>query len=122
MAGVFIIALREKGGSMRRIVLGIALMACLPVFAQDQPTAVPVHGFKVFRTSGGYRVSMDDGREVNVLASSIEAVNPVRVVRFKGDVEMKINGLELRADEVDYHWDTGEIEPLGNVHLKPIAP
>jgi lipopolysaccharide assembly outer membrane protein LptD (OstA) len=107
---------------MRLIVLGIALIACLPVFPQDQPTAVPAPGFKVFRISGGYRVSVDNGREVEVLAASIEAVNAMRVVRVKGDVEMKINGLEVRADELDYHWETGEIEPLGNVHLKPIAP
>lgn len=27
----------------------------------------------------------------------------------------------VKADEVDYHWDSGELEPSGNVHLQPIA-
>jgi lipopolysaccharide assembly outer membrane protein LptD (OstA) len=104
---------------MKLAILGIALVACLPLFPQDQPTALP-QNFQVFRISGGYRVVAEDGRFVNAIAAAIEAVKPLRVVRLKGDVEITINGVELRADEVDCHWDTGELEPLGNVHLKPV--
>jgi lipopolysaccharide assembly outer membrane protein LptD (OstA) len=28
--------------------------------------------------------------------------------------------MKLQADEVDLHWDSGEIEPRGNVRLKPL--
>lgn len=49
----------------------------------------------------------------------MESVKELPGVRFKGMVEIKIDGVVLQADEVDYHLDTGEFEPYGNVHLKP---
>jgi len=30
--------------------------------------------------------------------------------------------MKLRADQLGYHGDTGEIELLGNVRLTPVAP
>ena len=105
---------------MKLVILCIGLIACLPVSPQDQPTVV-TQNYLVFRISGGFRVVAEDGRFVNAIAATIEPVKPLRVVRFKGNVEITVNGVELRADEVDYHWDTGEVEPNGNVHLKPIA-
>jgi len=104
---------------MKRILFGIALVACLPVFPQDHPTAMP-RNFQVFRIVGGYRVVAEDGRFVNAIATSIESVESLRVVRFKGNVEIKLGGVEIQADEVDYHWQTGECEPLGDVHVKPL--
>jgi len=105
---------------MKFVIFGIALIACLPVFPQDQPTVVP-QNYVVFRISGGFRVVAEDGRFVNAIAATIEPVKPLQVVRFKGNVEITIDGMELRADQVDYHWDTGELEPNGNVHLQPVA-
>jgi hypothetical protein len=35
-------------------------------------------------------------------------------------VEINTDSLALRADEADYHWETGEIEARGNVHVMPI--
>jgi hypothetical protein len=114
---------------MKRTLLGIALVACLPVFPQDQPTNAPPHNFLLYqrRTSNGngFRVVADDGREFVAIAKSCEALKPSIppfVVRFKGDVEITIDGMKLRADQLDYNWVTGEIEPLGNVHLTPVAP
>jgi lipopolysaccharide assembly outer membrane protein LptD (OstA) len=40
--------------------------------------------------------------------------------QLRGNVEINTITLSLRADEADYHWDTGEIEARGNVHVKPI--
>ncbi|HWZ33243.1 MAG TPA: hypothetical protein VNX18_18000 [Bryobacteraceae bacterium] len=105
---------------MKHVILGLTLIACLPLFPQDRPAAIP-QGFTVFRIRDGFRVSADGGRTVDAIATSIEALNPSHVVRLKGGVAITINGMELRADEVDYHWDTGELEPYGNVHVKPPA-
>jgi lipopolysaccharide assembly outer membrane protein LptD (OstA) len=104
---------------MKLLMLGIALIACLSVFAQDQPTAG--HSFEVFRIRDGFRVVVDNARVLEAIARSIETVKTSDVVRFKGNVEITIDGVELRADEVDYHWATDELEPLGNVHVKPVA-
>jgi hypothetical protein len=114
------LAERKADRSMKLVMLGIALIACLPVSPQDQLTVIP-QNYQVFRISGGFRVVAEDGRFVNAIAATIESAKALRVVRFKGNVEITINGVELRADEVDYHWDTGELEPNGNVHVKPIA-
>src|SRR5437868_8980565 len=46
------------------------------------------------------------------------------VVRCRGKVEIATGNTLLRADEADYHSDTGEIELRGNVRVKllPAAP
>ena len=36
------------------------------------------------------------------------------------DVEIRTDSLIVQADEIRLHWDTGEIEPVGNVRVKPI--
>ena len=36
-----------------------------------------------------------------------------------GGVEVTSDSLTVRADQLTYKWATGEIEPLGNVRLKP---
>lgn len=104
---------------MKLLTLGLALIACLSTFAQDQPAR---HNYTIFRIRDGFRVVVDNDRVLEATAKSIEDVKPLPVVRLKGNVEITIDGVELQADEVDYHWDTGELEPYGNVHLKPVAP
>jgi lipopolysaccharide assembly outer membrane protein LptD (OstA) len=39
-------------------------------------------------------------------------------IQLRGDVEIKTELMVLRADEADYHEDTGEIEARGNVRVK----
>ena len=106
---------------MKRTLLCISLVASFPVFPQNSPMAPP-SDVTVFRTRDGFRVSADGGRTVSVVAARIEDPKLSHVVRFKGNVEITVAGVEVQADEVDYHWDTGEIEPYGNVHLMPVAP
>jgi lipopolysaccharide assembly outer membrane protein LptD (OstA) len=108
---------------MRLATLAIALIACPALFAQNQP-ADPSHKYiyTMFRIRDGFRVVVDDRRVLDAIATSFESIKPSGVVRFKGNVEIKLDGVDLFADEVDYHLDTGELEPLGNVRLKPIAP
>ena len=43
------------------------------------------------------------------------------VVRCRGKVEIATGNTLLRADEADYHSDTGEIELRGNVRVKLLA-
>jgi lipopolysaccharide assembly outer membrane protein LptD (OstA) len=102
---------------MKSVLLGIALIACLPVFAQDQ-LAIK---FLAFKTSTGVRISgtLHDEPLVGT-ATSIQGDGALHVARLKGNVEISINGMKLQADEVDLHWDSGEIEPRGNVRLKPL--
>jgi hypothetical protein len=38
-------------------------------------------------------------------------------IQLRGDVEIKTEHMVLRADEADYHEDTGEIEVRGNVRV-----
>jgi lipopolysaccharide assembly outer membrane protein LptD (OstA) len=46
------------------------------------------------------------------------------IVRCHGQVEIATGNTLLRADEADFHSDTGEIELRGNVRVKllPLAP
>ena len=94
---------------MKRIA---ALVVCglipsLTLFSQDRPQS-----FQVFRIRDGFRVVADDGRSIEAIAAGIEVVkDSTRVVRLKGSVHMRLDGVDLYADEVVYHWDTGECEP-----------
>ena len=81
-----------------------------------------------------------EASNINMAASSIQREDPpaprpspyASVIRLKGDVEIRTccvqiasgkkkprrQYLILRADEADFHQETGEIEARGNVHLK----
>ena len=43
-----------------------------------------------------------------------------RVFRLNGNAEIITSTVTVKADEADYHWDTGEIEARGTVRVKPI--
>jgi hypothetical protein len=105
---------------MKRFVLSIALLACLPVFAQDQPKGAPGYDFTVFRTASGYRINVFDGQLI-VTSTSMQRIgdlgSPSCLLQLK-DVEIRTNSVIVQADEADYQCSTGEIEPRGNVHLK----
>jgi hypothetical protein len=69
---------------MKRIMLGITLLACLPVFAQDQPRGV--NTFTVYRVAGGYRIKAF-GDQVTVTSSVLEFVDRTPVscmLRLRG--------------------------------------
>jgi hypothetical protein len=106
---------------MKRIILGIAVRAGLPVFAQDQLGRIPRNDFTVYRVNGGYHIiGFED--QLTVTSTNLEWIshNPC-LLRLTGNVEVIAKGVTLQADEADYHCGTGEIEPRGNVVLKPFA-
>ncbi len=68
-----------------------------------------------------------DGGNFAVGRVSFAALNQQReesLLRYRGDVEMATPSFVLRADEVDYHSDTGIAEARGNVRIKlmPVTP
>jgi hypothetical protein len=105
---------------MKHLILTIALLACLPVFAQDQQRSVPGYNFYVYGKVGSYRITAFEDRLI-VTATSMQRVgdlgNPACLFKLTGNVEIRTNDVIVQADEADYHCSTGEIEPRGNVHV-----
>jgi lipopolysaccharide assembly outer membrane protein LptD (OstA) len=103
---------------MKRLLLGIALTVCLPLFAQDRAQR---YEFTVYRMRGSYQITAFAGQLV-VTATSMQRVGDVDssacILQLRGNVEIRANNVTVQADEADYHCQTGEIEPRGNVHLK----
>ena len=102
---------------MKRLLLCIALMACLPVFAQDQPRGGPGNEFWVYRVKGGYRITGFQDQLI-VTASTLEYVDrnvPSCLLRLTGNVEVRTKGTILEADEADFHCN---VEPSGNVRFR----
>ena len=58
------------------------------------------------------------GPKVRVTATGFIG-NDGSILRLAG-VEIRTDSLIVQADEIRLHWDTGEIEPVGNVRVKPI--
>jgi lipopolysaccharide assembly outer membrane protein LptD (OstA) len=42
------------------------------------------------------------------------------VFQLRGNAEIATSTVIVQSDEADYHWDTGEIDARGNVHVRPI--
>jgi lipopolysaccharide assembly outer membrane protein LptD (OstA) len=109
---------------MKRFVLGIAIacaMAIVPQLAVSQSgTSNDAQGLKHVLTT------MPDGKgRIRIAATRIDKDWASSVVHLKGDVRVEIwtttrypgHATVLYADEVDYHENTGEISPRGNVRL-----
>jgi lipopolysaccharide export system protein LptA len=99
---------------MKLLPFGIALIACVTVFAQDQAIE-----FTAYRTATGIRVSgtLND-KPFAGTAASIQRDDKLKISQLKGNVEITINGVQLQADEVDI--GPGVFEMHGNVHIKLI--
>jgi lipopolysaccharide assembly outer membrane protein LptD (OstA) len=70
--------------------------------------------------------AMPDGKgRLRLAATSVDTDWAASIVHLKGNVRVEIwttaknpgQAMVLRADEVDYHENTGEISPRGNVRL-----
>jgi lipopolysaccharide assembly outer membrane protein LptD (OstA) len=92
-----------EGLSMKRVQL-LFLLACLVTPAVGQNS-------RNFETGGVSFEARSQQREGTLL-------------RCRGDVEMSGRSFVLRADEVDYHSDTGVAEARGNVRIQllPVTP
>ncbi len=100
---------------MKLIILG-AVMACqfvmfpAPAICQEKAGEQKLHMMATGATGG-----------VRLAALSIQRGGRFpSVIQLKGEVEIRWRGMILRADEAEYHEDTGEIEARGNVRVKPL--
>src|SRR5262245_65809881 len=102
---------------MKRLMLGIALIANLPVFAQDQPKS-PKYQFTVYRRAGTYLIdAFVDAEHFTVTSNGLETVSrdpATCLLRLTGGVEVRTKDVLLQAYEVDYHCGTRavDMEPL----------
>ena len=71
-----------------------------------------------FAALGLEQTTVDYGH-VAITADRQEKVGAL--VRCRGQVEIATGNTLLRADEADFHSDTGEIELRGNVRVKLLA-
>jgi lipopolysaccharide assembly outer membrane protein LptD (OstA) len=60
---------------------------------------------------------------LDALESTLAAApkTETHLVHLKGNVEIRTHAMTLTADEAYFNEDTGEIEALGTVHVKPIS-
>jgi lipopolysaccharide assembly outer membrane protein LptD (OstA) len=103
-----------------------ALIGCLAAYAQElPPVSSPANQPTNFRVVGGVAIFPAPqlrhlpGNSVSFAASSIE--RDASILRLRGSVEIKTNLMVLNADEVDYHWDTGEYAARGNVYVTALT-
>lgn len=96
---------------------------------------IPARRFLVYTIAtlaiiAGYAVAQTERKQI--MASGGSWINPYvtalsiergakypSVIRLKGDVEIKMKGIKIMADEAEFHEGTGEIEARGNVRILP---
>jgi hypothetical protein len=110
---------------MKLLALSLCI-ACLPLFPQDRTALLRANeqarqGVQIAKAiSENQPFQLPDmvlGTSVKVTAKKFLADDGY-VLRL-GGVELTTDSLTVQADEMAYTWATREIEPLGNVHLKP---
>jgi lipopolysaccharide assembly outer membrane protein LptD (OstA) len=117
-------------------IAGIVWIACFPTLAQNQ---TPFERWACL-ASGKCQQSNDPQPEKQQFARTAkvgrwwpEERGPIvttfmatrinsdqNVLQLRGDAEIATSTVIVQADEAAYHWDTGEIDARGNVHVKPI--
>ena len=122
---------------MKPFVLCVVWIACSTGIAQDQTDSrerwACLTSSKCLQTRDARSDAQEFARtakvgrywaEGNGIIAATFAANHIEssgdLFQLRGDAEINIDTLILRADEVDYHWDTGEIEARGNVYVRPI--
>jgi lipopolysaccharide assembly outer membrane protein LptD (OstA) len=98
--------------------MAIAAAACCPLVAQDQvgDAIVSLH---IFPNADGLRidVTFSNKETLSGRAAIISRDKSVHLLNLRGDVDLTIDGMRLRADEVVIVEDSGEIKPSGNVRI-----
>ena len=103
---------------MKRIALGVVLIARV-VLAQDEPS--PEQRQRQARQLAETLTQLQGkGEPINFSAFSTQ--RDKSVLHLKGNVRITSGTFSMSADEVDYHWDTGEIETRGKVLWKCTTP
>ena len=124
-------------GDMKPFALCVVWIACSSGIAQDQTDSgerwACLTSSKCLRTRDARSDAQEFARTAKVGAYWAEGKGSIAATfaanhiessgdrfQLRGNVEINTNTLILRADEADYHWDTGELDARGNVHVRPI--
>ena len=105
---------------MKSVALAMCIIAA-SAFAQDRTPAPGGFRWEIVPRPSLVPADPDSARQqaLIVTANSAEIDQANRaIVRLKGDVQIESGGVIVKADEAVFNFDTGEIEPLGNVRVK----
>jgi lipopolysaccharide assembly outer membrane protein LptD (OstA) len=121
---------------MRLLALGVVWVACLPGVAQDQPplergacltnrTCQQSNDARPEKQAFARTAKVDqwwpeERAQIVATFKASRIDSEFDVFRLKGNAEIATGVVVVQADEADYHWDTGEIDARGNVHVKSI--
>jgi hypothetical protein len=113
--------------------LAISLcLGCLPSFAQDSldrrsEIEEQVRHMNQFIQIRRAIISHQSFRLPNtpqdstVSLTATDVTNSVNALRFT-NVEIRMDGLMVQADALNYYWDSGEIRSYGEVSVKAVSP
>ena len=96
----------------------IILGCLLPAQATPQSSAQKV-------VSAGYTARSDTAMETGIAAlEGRELTAAHSATMCHGDCELTVHDVTVRADDITFHYDTGEAEAHGNVRIavKPYRP
>jgi lipopolysaccharide assembly outer membrane protein LptD (OstA) len=95
------------------LILCFMFLACT-LLAQENPNASQQR-----LVSAGYTAKSGGMVETGMLAlKGREITTAASLTRCHGDCEITIHQVILKADELDFHSNTGEVEARGNVRVK----
>jgi len=121
---------------MKLFALGFAWIAYFPSITQDQTPFVRwacLSSTKCQQSNDPHPEKQEFARSAKVdrwwpdehgsivatfMATRIDSDQ--NVFHLRGNAEIATSTVIVQANEADYHWDTGEIDARGNVHVKPI--
>lgn len=112
---------------MKLLAMGIFLV-CVPTYAQDVLPKATLRPFERLKQRQKIEIAIAAHRSFKMPDDSLSPMVTAMATGIKDDghvltltgVEITINNVVMTADELIYDWDTHQIEPRGNVHLKPI--
>jgi lipopolysaccharide assembly outer membrane protein LptD (OstA) len=96
--------------------LPLSALLIASAVAQDRPIVKP-NPKTSFQYEAGAAATISTMPATAIDFASDTTQRDGSVLRLKGNVEIKYGDQTLKADEADYHWDTGTIEARGNVRI-----
>jgi lipopolysaccharide assembly outer membrane protein LptD (OstA) len=93
------------------------LILCLISFTLPAQTNLNASPQKL--VTAGYAAKSDGVVEIGMVELTGRKINKAdSLTKCQGDCEITIHDIIVKADELDFHPDTGEAEARGNVRVK----
>ena len=97
------------------------LILSLAFFAWTTPAQTNPNASQQRLVSAGYTAKGGGKVETGMLAvRGREITTTDSLIKCHGDCEITIHNVILKADELDFHPKTGEVEPRGDVRVKVV--